>query len=229
QSNRRQQEAAVERTVDASTLEFRYAHPKLPYRCLISADGWRVARHGLDRRVGLAPRERLTSVIHVQPSDASGWIDDDQRDARHAHADQWRRRFTHVEADDTVFEAMFQANARDIASFPLLDGERDEWLAMQAGMPLYPAFFGRDAVTAGWQMAILDAGEALDAAMTRLGRMQSRVVDEWRDAEPGRIPYQVRTGPLALLDINPYSAYYADYASPLMFVISLANLYTWTG
>ena len=30
-------------------------------------------------------------------------------------------------------------------------------------------------------------------------------------------------------NLNPYSAYYADYASPLMFVISLANLYAWTG
>jgi glycogen debranching enzyme len=39
----------------------------------------------------------------------------------------------------------------------------------------------------------------------------------------------VRSGPLAILDINPYSAYYADFASPLMFVISLANLYAWTG
>jgi glycogen debranching enzyme len=54
-------------------------------------------------------------------------------------------------------------------------------------------------------------------------------VNDWRDEEPGRIPYQVRTGPLAILDINPYAAYYADYASPLMFVIALANLYAWTG
>ena len=29
--------------------------------------------------------------------------------------------------------------------------------------------------------------------------------------------------------MNPYSAYYADYASPLMYVISLANLWAWTG
>ena len=35
--------------------------------------------------------------------------------------------------------------------------------------------------------------------------------------------------PLALLDLNPYAAYYADIASPLMFVISLAHLYSWTG
>ena len=70
---------------------------------------------------------------------------------------------------------------------------------------------------------------SLDAALTRLGRMQSDRVDDWRDEEPGRIPYQVRSGPLAILNVNPYSAYYADFASPLMFVISLANLYAWTG
>jgi glycogen debranching enzyme len=100
---------------------------------------------------------------------------------------------------------------------------------MQAGMPLYPAFFGRDAVTAGWMIGMVDRGAALDAALTRLGRLQSDRVDDWRDEQPGRIPYQVRTGPLALLNINPYSAYYADFASPLMFVIALANLYVWTG
>jgi glycogen debranching enzyme len=39
----------------------------------------------------------------------------------------------------------------------------------------------------------------------------------------------MRTGPLARLRLNPYSAYYADYASPLMYVIALANLYCWSG
>jgi glycogen debranching enzyme len=32
-----------------------------------------------------------------------------------------------------------------------------------------------------------------------------------------------------MLNVNPYSAYYADYASPLMFVVALANLWAWTG
>jgi glycogen debranching enzyme len=96
-------------------------------------------------------------------------------------------------------------------------------------MPLYPAFFGRDAVTAGWQAGFVDCGEALAAALTKLARMQSDRFYDWRDEQPGRIPYQVRTGPLAILNLNPYSAYYADYASPLMFVISLANLWAWTG
>ncbi|HET8647489.1 MAG TPA: amylo-alpha-1,6-glucosidase, partial [Vicinamibacteria bacterium] len=116
-----------------------------------------------------------------------------------------------------------------IASFPLLEGEADEWLTLQAGMPLYPAFFGRDALTAGWQAGLLDAGAMLRAALSRLGRLQTSRDFPWRDEEPGRIPYQVRTGPLARLEKNPYSAYYADFASPLMYVISLANLYAWTG
>ena len=59
--------------------------------------------------------------------------------------------------------------------------------------------------------------------------MQADADDPWRDAEPGRIPYQMRSGPLARLGLNPYSAYYADYASPLMYVISLANLFAWSG
>ena len=35
-------------------------------------------------------------------------------------------------------------------------------------MPLYPAFFGRDGVTAGWQAGYLDRGESLAAAMALL-------------------------------------------------------------
>ena len=96
-------------------------------------------------------------------------------------------------------------------------------------MPLYPALFGRDTLTAGWQAAWVDCGRSLGASLARLGRLQSDRVDKWRDEEPGRIPYQIRRGPLALLDINPYAAYYADFASPFMFVIALGHLYSWTG
>jgi glycogen debranching enzyme len=149
---------------------------------------------------------------------------------RQAAVDLWRDRFARVEAPrNRLFEEVVSHNVRDVACFPLLDGEPDEWLALQAGMPLYPAFFGRDAVTAGWQAALVDRGEALGAALAKLARLQSNRFDDWRDEQPGRIPYQVRTGPLAVLDLNPYAAYYADYASPLMFVISLANLWAWTG
>jgi hypothetical protein len=134
--------------------------------------------------------------VRVVPFTGRDDLDDSQAADRESTLDQWQGSVTSIAVPgNRVVEQVIAANVRDVASFPLLDGQRDEWLAMQAGMPMYPAFFGRDGVTAGWQAAMLDAGQSLDAALTRLGRMQSSDVDDWLDAQPGRIPYQMRSGP----------------------------------
>jgi glycogen debranching enzyme len=117
----------------------------------------------------------------------------------------------------------------DLGSFALLEGEPDGWLAPAAGAPVYPALFGRDSLTSTWQATVLDRGELLEATLSRLGRLQGTVVDPERDEEPGRIIHSLRRGPLARLGLNPFDRYYADFASPFMFVISLAQLYAWSG
>jgi glycogen debranching enzyme len=233
QGGERQQQAAVHRRPGSDALTFEYAHPQLPYRSNIAfslVQTWQMEETRASAHLRLIPHERAELAATVHPADAEGVPDPAAAAERERFVEEWRRRTTTIAAPgNTVFEAAIASNVRDVASFPLLEGPRDEWLALQAGVPLYPAFFGRDAVTAGWQTALVDQGRCLDAALTRLGRRQSARFDDWHDEEPGRIPYQMRRGPLAILDINPYSAYYADYASPLMFVISLANLYAWTG
>jgi glycogen debranching enzyme len=230
-AGRREQQAAIVTSARDRILEFSYAHPDLQYRTEVRLPAnWAADGERASTQLTLQPGETIEWAIEVVPRSARGDLDREGAQAREAAQDRWRDRLARIEVPgNRVFESVVSSNIRDIASFPLLDGEPDEWLAMQAGMPMYPAFFGRDAVTAGWQAGMLDGGDVLDAALTRLGRMQSSRVDDWRDEQPGRIPYQMRSGPLALLDLNPYSAYYADYASPLMYVISLANLYAWTG
>jgi len=230
QSRRREQTAPVTLSDGAEGPVFAYEHPRLScstrIRCVAPAR-WDMAHRRMVLAATLPPRMRVDLTLEVRPSPAET---DAGSEARADHVASWRQSFARVWAPgNTRFEAVVAANVRDVASLPLLDGPQEEWLALQAGMPLYPAFFGRDALTAGWQMAMVDRGQTLEAAMTRLGRFQSDRVDDWRDEEPGRIPYQMRAGPLARLDLNPYSAYYADFASPLMFVISLANLFAWTG
>jgi glycogen debranching enzyme len=228
QAGRREQEARVDIASPEGQLTFAYEHPKLTLRTEVQHDGrWAADESRLVRRLTLASQQREQLSVRIVPYPAISSEAASQRDAAWRN---WHDRFARVEAPgNRVFEEAMSRNIRDLASFPLLDGEPGEWLALQAGMPLYPAFFGRDAVTSGWQTGLVDSGEALQAALTKLARLQSNRVDDWHDEQPGRIPYQVRTGPLASLDINPYSAYYADYASPLMFVISLANLWAWTG
>ncbi|MFN2567588.1 MAG: glycogen debranching N-terminal domain-containing protein, partial [Gemmatimonadaceae bacterium] len=232
-SGARQQDADVATEPAGGTLRFSYRHPRLPYGTRVGAAGgetWSAEPDQISTRLTLGPQAVAELVLTVEPEDCEGSLSAEDVAERERVWRAWRDGLARLETPgNLVAEEIIGRNVRDLASFPLLEGERDEWLALQAGMPVYPALFGRDTLTAGWQAAFLDRGESLDASLTRLGRMQSHRVHEWRDEEPGRIPYQVRRGPLARLEINPYAAYYADFASPLMFVISLAHLYSWTG
>lgn len=225
-------------TFDADYADIQEAHAgktpepgRLPYDTRVRApEGWAERDGRITARVALQPRERREWRFLIEAVTPDRPTADGDHDARAAFVAAWRDSFTRVSAPgNRLFDDVLAHNVRDIASFPLLDGPDDEWLAPQAGIPLYPAFFGRDAITAGWQAGYVDCGATLDASLTKLGRLQSSRDDDWHDEEPGRIPYQVRSGPLAILNLNPYAAYYADFASPLMFVIALANLYAWTG
>ena len=234
QGSRRQQHARVDARADQNRVSFAYRHEKLRYVSTVRIEGagdWRAHRSSISSQFTLQRGESVQHALVLEPSAADGapLSAADAADREQA-ANSWRDRFARVSAPgNREAETIVNENVRDIASFPLLEGQPDEWLALQAGMPLYPALFGRDTLTAGWQAAWLDRAESLAASLTRLGRLQTSRRDDWRDEQPGRIPYQVRQGPLALLDLNPYSAYYADFASPLMFVIALGHAYSWTG
>jgi glycogen debranching enzyme len=233
QEERRQQEAPVHVRVDGTEVHLAYGHERLAFatvvtgsaegRPIVSEDRWGSALEIPPQGVATL---RLTVVAH----DPDRRLTDAERSARMDHHDRWKAGMCRITVPGNPrLEHVLDRAREDVAAFPLLEGEADEWLALQAGIPLYPAFFGRDALTAGWQAGLLDSGTMLDAALTKLGRHQSDRVFDWRDEEPGRIPYQMRLGPLARLEKNPYTAYYADFASPLMYVISLANLFAWTG
>ena len=231
QSGKPQQRAPVETETTAGGVALVYTHDRLPYRTSLHLpSGWQARQGSVATHLKLEPGHTTEIVLEIEATSGLASVTDENAAERQDVLQRWRDGFTRVSVPgNRVFEQALAGNIRDFASFPLLDGERDEWLALQAGVPLYPALFGRDAVTAGWQAGYVDGGATLDAALTRLGRLQTDRDSDWRDEEPGRIPYQVRSGPLAILGLNQYSAYYADYASPLMYVIALANLYVWTG
>jgi len=231
QAGRREQHAPVTACGGDEAIEFSYAHPRLPFRTRVVHDSrWRCRDRRLVADLTIDARHAADLALRVVPTTGEREPGEEEVRDREAAFDEWRGRFARVDMPQSgVLEESLRSNIRDVASLVMLEGPRDEWLAVQAGMPLYPAFFGRDALTAGWQASFVDRGELLAATLTKLGRLQTSRFDDWRDEQPGRVPYQVRSGPLARLDINPYSAYYADFASPLMFVISLANLWAWTG
>jgi glycogen debranching enzyme len=229
----RQQEASVEREPMEHGMRLRYRHPKLDLSTAVRAEGaseWSVANGRLVTRVQLEARTSLETSLAITALDGMP-VTDEQGDARRVRRHQlWRASFTEIDVPrNGAIERIVSNAVSDVAALALLEGEEDEWLAPQAGIPFYPALFGRDALTAGWQAAMLDTGTLTDAALTRVGRMQSDHVDDWRDAQPGRLPYQVRTGPLARLGLNPFGAYYADQASPFMYIVALGHAFAWSG
>ncbi len=232
-AGKRQQNANVNASADEHSVRYSYTHDKLPYQTHVSATGpgaWSATGKHVGTRLRLGSQESATLALRIEAADFEEPITTEGAQERDNSWRTWYNGLLRISTPgNTVAEATIAASLRDMASFPLLEGAGDEWLAMQAGVPLYPALFGRDALTAGWQAAMVDRAEFLGATLTRLGRLQGTTVDDWRDEQPGRIVQQVRTGPLARLGINPFARYYGDYASPLMFVISLAQLYAWTG
>lgn len=229
----RQQEATVERESLEHGVRLRYSHPQLSLATTITAAGgpaWTSTNDGLVARVRLEPRTAVETSLAITAADGAAPIGE-QGDARRSRRlDAWRASLATVEMPTNgVLERIVRTAVSDVTSLALVEGPEEEWLIPQAGLPFYPALFGRDALTAGWQAAMLDAGAMTEAALAKLGRLQSDHVDDRTDAQPGRIPFQIRTGPLARLNLNPYGRYYADFASPFMYIIALGHTFAWSG
>ncbi|MGH7562012.1 MAG: glycogen debranching N-terminal domain-containing protein [Gemmatimonadales bacterium] len=225
--------APVEVIPGDTSLRFAWQHPALPLETAVVAGGpgdWHATRDGLFGRLRLDSQIPARLTLVVEPRDTEPIPDAELIGARERSLAGWRKRLVRASARGNQLPVhMVNQAIDDLASLPLLEGEPDEWLAPAAGIPLYPALFGRDAITAAWQASLQDSGEQLGAVLARLGRLQGTEVNPANDEEPGRIVHSVRRGPLARLGENPFARYYGDQASPFMFVIALAQLYAWTG
>lgn len=232
-AEKRQQNAEVAVRQASNRLDFRYAHPQLPLESSVLAEGssdWEMTDSRITTILRLPSQAVRELLLTVSARDTRKLPDQEGIRARHAVRARWLEEHTTVRAPaDASFPRMINRAMQDLGSFALLEGEPSEWLAPAAGMPLYPALFGRDALTSCWQAAVLDRGVMLEASLSRLGKLQGTRFDPETDEQPGRIVQQVREGPLARLGKNPFSRYYGDFASPFMFVISLAQLYAWAG
>ena len=150
QSRNREQEAAVETSASGSSVAFRYGHQQIPYRTRISLpEGfeWRDGR--AVRALELQAHQQMTFAMRIEADAGAGSASPQENQRREAMLAAWRDGFTRVECSNEIVARVLASNIDDFASFPLLEGPVDEWLVPQAGVPLYPAFFGRDGVTAG--------------------------------------------------------------------------------
>ena len=191
---------------------------------------WTYRDGALRARTSVARQQPLTLSLRVDAIDANDPIDQAGAARREAKLARWHEHVTELHAAaETPLVTRTNRAVRDLGSLALLEGPEAEWLTPGAGVPLYLTLWGRDALTASWQAGLFDRGDMIADVVSCLTRLQGSVVDAARDEQPGRIINQAKTDPLSRLGRSGFDRYYADVASPFMYIIALGYHYTLTG
>lgn len=138
---------------------------------------------------------------------------------------EWEAECTTVETDNELFDKFVAASLRDLHALmtPSPGGE-----IVAAGIPWYVAPFGRDSLLTAQQTLMLNPQIARNTLLA-LARLQARSEDSWRDAEPGKIFHELRSGELAGAGIVPHTPYYGSVDSTPLFIVLAAAYHRWTG
>jgi glycogen debranching enzyme len=129
-----------------------------------------------------------------------------------------------VTCDETL-AAPFRQGCADLAALTIND---DVGTFVAAGVPWFVTLFGRDTLVTSLMTGLLghDVGRG---ALAALGALQATAVDDWRDAEPGKLPHELRRGELASRHLIPHTPYYGTHDAPALYCLALWNTWRWTG
>ena len=97
-----------------------------------------------------------------------------------------------------------------------------------AGLPWFIGLFGRDSLIVSLQNALVYPNFAR-GALDVLGRFQAVSRDDYRDAEPGKIMHELRTGELAHFKLIPHTPYYGTADATPLYLIALHSAWRCTG
>lgn len=127
-----------------------------------------------------------------------------------------------------VVDRVMQRSRIDLADLRLYDLDSPGGVAVAPGVPTYMEIFGRDMQAAAWQAAMMTP-QLMRGALNVLKELSTTRIDNWRDAQPGRLPHELLTDPLSVLNYRPKSLYFGSADSSTLFPISVAELWHWTG
>jgi glycogen debranching enzyme len=130
-------------------------------------------------------------------------------------------------ANEDVYR-LYRQSLEDLGALRLQDRDHGPhvWLPA-AGVPWYVAVFGRDSLVTGLQTLWVHPGIAL-GAIRNLGNLQAVEDDASRDAEPGKIPHELRQGELAFFSRFP-SPYYGTADATPLYIVALHETWKWMG
>jgi glycogen debranching enzyme len=142
---------------------------------------------------------------------------------------QWQRRATRLTSANEDVYRLYRQSVEDMGALRLYDMDfaPDVWLPA-AGVPWFVTVFGRDSLIVSLQNMLVSPGFAR-GALRKLAQYQATEMDDWRDAEPGKIPHELRFGELAHFRKIPHTPYYGTADATPLYLIVLHEAWKWSG
>jgi glycogen debranching enzyme len=141
--------------------------------------------------------------------------------------DNWRKMTTSITTANEDIYRFFKQSVEDMAALRLPYGEQHEFVPA-AGVPWFVTVFGRDSLIVSLQNMIVFPDFAR-GALDVLGQLQANEFDDHRDAEPGKMPHEIRYGELAELKQIPHTPYYGTADATALYLITLHEIWKWLG
>jgi glycogen debranching enzyme len=143
--------------------------------------------------------------------------------------DEWQRAVLKIETSNEEFYRCYRQGVQDMAALRLpLQGTDHLVFVPAAGLPWFVALFGRDSLIASLQ-AMIVYPEFAAGSLDVLARYQATELDDYRDAEPGKILHELRYGELAHFKLIPHTPYYGTADATPLYVITLHKAWRATG
>ena len=128
---------------------------------------------------------------------------------------------------NALLERPFTQGLADLHALAIPQVEHPPYVA--AGVPWFLTLFGRDPLMAAL-LSGLDGAWSAEGALSALAELQASKRDDWREAEPGKLPHECRRGELARRNRIPFApAYYGTHDAPALYCLTLWQAWRWTG
>jgi glycogen debranching enzyme len=176
----------------------------------------------------LAPKAHHSLVMSLHCTAGDEWTQREVFRAMRAARRELRDATRRVARVETSSGLVNEALSRSMADLNMLVTDKRHGPYPYAGVPWFSTAFGRDGLITAMQM--LWVYPSLGRGVLRfLADSQARELNPARDAEPGKILHETRSGELANLGEVPFGCYYGSIDSTPLFIALAGQYWQHTG
>jgi|SRR5215211_206541 len=232
----------ISRWVRGEEVELVYRREDFVRRTIVHAEGATLSQGSATYLLKLAPGESWSTTLRVQffssapsqegpgpPARAAAQAPGQRASEHLQEMEEWLAAAPSLHASSDNLWHTYTQSLRDLAALQLHAQALPEGAAIpSAGLPWFMALFGRDSLITSYQ-SLPFAPQLASATLQALARRQATQMDDFRDAEPGKILHELRFGESAYFQDRPESPYYGSADSTPLFLIVLDEYERWTG